>query len=56
MPYSTSTKTRAGKKVYCMTSKDSGKTYCYKSSEARKKGMRMHEAYSHGFKPTGKKK
>jgi len=39
---------------YCMQSKDTGKTYCYKSSAARKKGMKMHEAFKHGWKPTGK--
>jgi len=30
-----------------MTSKQTGKTYCYKSSAARKKGMRMHEIFKH---------
>lgn len=37
---------------YCMTSKDTGKRYCYKSSAARKKGIKMHEAFAHGFRPT----
>jgi len=50
MPYDFSR--RGGK--YCMTSKDTGKTYCYSSSAARKKGMKMHHAFKHGWKPTGK--
>ena len=37
-----------------MTSKNTGKTYCYKSVAARKKGMKMHEAFSHNWKLTGK--
>lgn len=56
MPYRLNTKKRDGKKVYCMTNKNTGKTYCYKSVTARKEGMRMHEAYKHGWKPTGKAK
>ena len=56
MPYTTRTKMRNGKKVYCMTSSDTGKTYCYKSMAAMKKGQKMHEAFKHGFKPTGKAK
>mgnify|MGYP001609705307 CR=1 FL=1 len=56
MPYTLGTKMREGKKMYCMTAKDSGKEYCYHSEEARKNGMRMHEAYKHGFKPTQKGK
>lgn len=43
MPYSFSR--RGGK--YCMTSKTTKKTYCYKSSTARKKGMRIHEMFKH---------
>jgi len=56
MPYDLSTKTEGGKKKWCMTNKDTGKTYCYDSNEARNKGMRMHEAFKHGWKPTGKAK
>lgn len=55
MPYDFFTKKREGKEVYCMTSKRTGKTYCYKSKADRKEGMRLHEAYSHGFKMTNKK-
>ena len=52
MPY------KLGKKKgkYCMTNTETGKTYCYDSEKKRKEGMRMHEAFAHGFKPTGKKK
>ena len=54
MPYDKFTKIREGKKVFCMTSKNTGKTYCYKSKADRAEGMRMHEAYAHGFKQTKK--
>lgn len=47
MPYKLSTQKRKGKTMFCMTSKSSGKTYCYKTAEARKKGMRMHEMFKH---------
>jgi len=43
MPYTFS---RSGSK-YCMTSKDTGKRYCYASSAARKKGIKMHEMFKH---------
>lgn len=56
MPYSFSTKKVKGKIKQCMTSKESGKTYCYNSDAEMKRGMRMHEAFKHGFKPTRKKK
>jgi hypothetical protein len=47
MPYTLSKrKTKEGTK-YCMTSKNTGKTYCYRSPEARAKGMRMHEMFKH---------
>ena len=52
MPYTTKTKMRNGKKVYCMTSSDTGKTYCYKSMAAMKKGKKIHEM----FKKMPKKK
>ena len=47
MPYNLSTRTVKGKKKWCMTSKDTGKTYCYDSAAARAKGMRMHEMFKH---------
>jgi hypothetical protein len=47
MPYTLSRrKTKEGTK-YCMTSKESGKTYCYDSESARSKGMKMHEMFKH---------
>jgi len=56
MPYALSTKKVKGKNKWCMTSEDTGKTYCYKSKAARERGMQMHEAFKHGWKPTGKAK
>lgn len=47
MPYNLSTKKFKGGTKYCMTSKKTGKTYCYSSPEERKKGMRLHEMFSH---------
>lgn len=54
MPYNFSTKKVKGQIKHCMTSKDSGKTYCYNSESTMKKGMRLHEAFKHGFKMTRK--
>jgi len=45
MPYNLSTRIVKGKKKYCMTSKRTGKTYCYSSEADRKQGMRLHEYY-----------
>lgn len=50
MPYTYSTQKKEGKKKYCMTSKRTGKTYCYDSPAARRKGAQMHEAFAHGMK------
>jgi len=47
MPYTLSTRTVKGVKKWCMTSKDTGKTYCYKSPAARKKAMGIHEMFKH---------
>lgn len=52
MPYTKYATTRNGKKVFCMKNISTGKKYCYKSKADRKEGMRLHEAYSHGFKQT----
>lgn len=35
---------------YCMKSKKTGKTYCYPTLAARRKGEKMHHAFAHGFK------
>lgn len=56
MPYILSTKTVKGKKKFCMRSKESGKMYCYNSTQARADGMKLHEAFKHGFVPTKKGK
>jgi len=48
MPYDLLSK--GGK--FCMRSKRTGKTYCYSTRQARARGMRLHEAFSHGFVPT----
>ena len=55
MPYTYLIQTKEGRKKYCMTNKSTGKTYCYDSPEAREKGAKMHEAFTHGFRPTRKK-
>ena len=55
MPYKLS-KLKTGKKKYVMTNKNTGKSYHYSTAAARKKGMRMHEAFKHGFKMTRKRK
>jgi len=46
MPYTLSIKQRGTKNVYCMTSKKTGKTYCYNSPSERLKGMQQHEMFS----------
>ena len=56
MPYDLFTKEKEGKKLFCMKNKSTGKTYCYKSKADREKGQKMHEAFRHGWKPTGKAK
>ena len=45
MPYNLSIQQRNNKVVYCMTSKSSGKTYCYSSPAERSKGRQMHEMF-----------
>ena len=55
MPYRLS-KLKKGEKKYVMTNKETGKSYHYGTAAAREKGMRMHEAFKHGWKPTGKAK
>ena len=43
MPY----KLSKSKKGFAMTSKDTGKTYHYKTAAARKKAMKIHEMFKH---------
>jgi len=47
MPYTLTQRKIKGVTRYCMTSEDTGKTYCYESKKAREKGMRMHEMFKH---------
>jgi len=47
MPYRLSQKERDGKVVFCMTAIETNRTYCYKSKEARAKGIKMHQRYAH---------
>ena len=54
MPYVLFTKQEKGEMKYCMRNKRTGKSYCFDSPEARKRGMRLHEAFKHGFKMTKK--
>jgi len=55
MPYRDFTKKEEGKTKYCMEAIRTGKTYCYDSPAAREKAKSMHEAFTHGFRPTRKK-
>ena len=55
MPYSKFTKIVNGKKKYCIRNLRTGKITCYDSPEKRETGIRMKEAFAHGFKPTRKK-
>lgn len=55
MPYKLS-KLKTGKKKYAMKSLRTGKTYHYSTAAARKKAMKIHHAFAHGWKPTGKAK
>jgi len=55
IPYKLS-KLKKGKKKYAMKSLETGKTYHYSTAAARKKAMRLHHAFKHGWKPTGKAK
>ena len=46
MPYNLSIKYVGNKSKYCMTSKKTGKTYCYDSKEKKLKGMQQHEMFA----------
>ena len=49
MPY---TKFQRGGKYY-IRNRRTGRTTGYRSEEARQQGIRIREAYAHGWKPTG---
>jgi hypothetical protein len=55
MPYDQFTKTVGGKKKYCLKNKNTGQVTCYSSEAKRKTGIRMKEAFAHGFKPRKKR-
>ena len=56
MPYKKFTKKVKKKKKYCVRNVETGKVTCYSSEKKRKTGIRMKEAFHHGFVPTGKRK
>jgi len=37
---------------FCTRNKRTGQVVCYSSEEKRRTGMRMREAFAHGWKPT----
>lgn len=51
MPYN---KFKKGNK-YCIRNRKTGRTTCYKSEDDRNQGIRIREAFAHGWKPTRKK-
>lgn len=51
MPY---IKSKRGNK-YCIKNIKTNKVTCFKSEKDRKQGIRIREAFAHGWKPTGKK-
>ena len=52
MPYTKFTKKVGGKKKQCIKNKETGKVTCYDSVKKRKEGIRIKEAFAHGFKAT----
>lgn len=46
MPYNLSIKYVGSKPKYCMTSKKSGKTYCYDTKQKRLEGIKQHEVFA----------
>ncbi len=56
MPYKEFEKVIDGQKRYCIKNIRTGKVTCYYSSEKREIGIKMKEAFAHGFKPTRLKK
>ncbi|MBC8181495.1 hypothetical protein H8E88_10270 [candidate division KSB1 bacterium] len=50
MPYQKFTKIIKGKKNFCIKNKQTGKVTCYDSEKKRETGIRMKEAFKHGFK------
>lgn len=54
MPYRQFEKIIDGEKRYCIKNIRTGKVTCYYSPGNRETGIRIKEAFAHGFKPTGK--
>jgi len=54
MPYKKFSKKVKGKKKYCLKNKETGAVTCYDSEKKRKIGIKMKEAFAHGFKLTKK--
>ena len=52
MPYDIFDKVIKGKKKYCTKKITDGTVVCYSSKKKRKTGIKMREAFAHGWKPT----
>lgn len=53
MPYKKYERTIDGQKRYVAENIETGQVVRYYTPENRETGIRMHEAFSHGFKPRG---
>lgn len=51
MPYEKFNKQVMGNKKYCIKNLDTGKETCFSSKKKRKTGIRIREAFAHGWKP-----
>ena len=51
MPYEQVTKVIKGIKKFCIINKNTGQLVCYGSKQKRKTGIKMREAFAHGWKP-----
>ena len=56
MPYRKFDKTIEGVVKKCVKNINTEKVTCFGSEEKRKTGIRIREAFAHGWKPTGKLK
>ncbi len=52
MPYKKYSCMKNGMKMYCLKNIETGQVTHYKTKESRDKGIRIKEAFSHGWKPT----
>lgn len=53
MPYKLFTKYQDGQKKWCTRNLRTGQVIHYSSPEKKETGIRMREAFSHGFRPKG---